>query len=93
MAIDVATYYRRRCSPSRLKLSLWHDRTWFDGWVIKGMVPDDPFTDKEPKAYVLELVRHYTRGGLQGYEYADRVVARDAVIHADPGDPGLREVR
>ena len=87
--IDVATYYRRRCEPSKYRLSIWGPSVRLNGETVKWIEDAaDPSCDKAPKEFRVKL--HTRPGGINTYRVV--LVPADAVLLVAATDPGLREV-
>jgi len=87
--IDVGTYYRRRCEPAEVRLSLWSRNVRLNGQIVRWIEPWplDLACDKEPKEYTIHL-----ETCRSPYRTSEIVVSRAALLSVPATDLGLREV-
>jgi len=86
--LSVATYYRRRCEPKKLRLSIWDARIRLGSAVVRWIEPEDPLSDKAPAGYRVKL--HWRPGG--GHAFDVKIVGPDTLLEVPAGDRGLREI-
>ena len=86
--IELGTYYRRRCEPKKLRLSMYNALVRLDNSTVRWIEPEDPISDKEPARYKVRVLRRIK--GMQCFRV--HLVSADALLLVTRGDPGLREV-